>query len=148
MEDIRDFSSQLNQFGNVPDNPLLVMFHNVGRTYRHVGLKTMKRYLNKKENQLVSWESLQKLAKRILTHTHFELGQHVYHRILGTAIGTKFAPAYTNIFMARLEHKIYSSTEFQPLLSLHYLDSIFCSWTDGIDNLQVFFSLLVLSTHQ
>ena len=112
MEDIRDFSSQLNQFGNVPDNPLLVMFHNVGRTYRHVGLKTMKRYLNKKENQLVSWDSLQKLAKLILRHNHFELGQHVYHRILGTAIGTKFAPAYTNIFMARLSIKYIAAQSF------------------------------------
>ena len=64
----------------------------------------------------MSSDSLYKLAKTILKHNYFELGQDAYHQILGTAIGTKFASHYANILMAGLEEEIFSSTEFQPLL--------------------------------
>ena len=47
LEDTRDFSSQLNQPGNIQDDPLLIMFDNVQRTYRYQGLKKMRRYLDK-----------------------------------------------------------------------------------------------------
>ena len=35
--------------------------------------------------------------------------------------------------MAGLEGEIFSNTEFQPLLWLHYLDDIFCIWTEGLE---------------
>ena len=72
----------------------------------------------------------------MLKHNYFELGQDANHQILDTAIGTIFAPHYANIFMARLEEEIFSSTKFQPLLLLHYLDDIFCLWTDNIEKLK------------
>ena len=71
----------------------------------------------------------------MIIYLKHELGQDVYHQILGTAIGTKFAPHYVNIFMAGLEEEIFSSTEFQPLLWLRCLDDIFCLWTDTIEKL-------------
>ena len=46
----------------------------------------------------------------MIIYLKHELGQDVYHQILGTAIGTKFAPHYVNIFMAGLEEEIFSST--------------------------------------
>ena len=100
------------------------------------GLETVKRYLDKREDQSVSSDSLYKLAKTILKHNYFELGQYVYHQILGTAIGTKFALHYANIFRAGLEQEIFSNTEFQPLLWLRYMDNTFCLWTDTIEKLK------------
>ena len=78
----------------------------------------------------------------ILTENYFELGKDMYHQKLGTAIGTKFAPPYANLFMAGLENKIFSDTNIQPLLCLRYLDGIFCIWTDGLEKLKEFFSYL------
>ena len=66
----------------------------------------------------------------------------MYHQKLGTAIGTKFAPPYANLFMAGLENKIFSDTNIQPLLCLRYFDGIFCIWTDGLEKLKEFFSYL------
>ena len=63
----------------------------------------------------------------------------MHHQKLGTAIGTKFAPPYANLFMAGLENKIFSDTNVQPLLWLRYLDDIFCIWTDGLEKLKEFF---------
>ena len=62
----------------------------------------------------------------------------MYHQKLGTAIGTKFAPPYANLFMAGLETNIFSDTNVQPLLWLRYLDDIFCIWTDGLEKLKEF----------
>ena len=114
--------------------------------YPHVpekeGLETMKIYLDKREDQSVSSDSLYKLVKIILKHHYFELGQDVYHKIFGTAIGLKFALNDANIFMAGLEQGIFSNTEFQPLLWLHYMDNIFCLRTDFIEKLKEFLEFL------
>ena len=96
----------------------------------------MKRYLEKREDQSVSSDSLYKLVKIILKHHYFELEQDVYHKIFGTAIGLKFALNDANIFMAGLEQEIFSNTEFQPLLWLRYMDNTFCLRTDNIEKLK------------
>ena len=66
----------------------------------------MRRFLDKREDQSVLSESVCKLANIVLKHNYFELEKDVYHQISGTAISTKFASHYVNIFMAGLEEKI------------------------------------------
>ena len=44
--------------------------------------------------------------------------------------------------MAGLEEEIFSSTEFQLLLWLRYLDDSFCLWTDTIQKLKEFLEFL------
>ena len=53
--------------------------------------------------QDVSTESLCHLAKIVLENNLFEFCEKKFKQKLGTAIGTKFAPSYGNLFMARLE---------------------------------------------
>ena len=60
----------------------------------------------------------------------------VFRRTLGTAIGTKFAPAYANLFMNRLEEKLLDSWDKKPQVWMRYIDDIFCVWTHGEDCLQ------------
>ena len=114
--------------------------------YPHVphdqGVEIMRRFLDKSEDQSVSSESLCKLANIVLKHNYFELGKYVYHQIIGTAIGTKFAPHYANIFMAALEEEIFEKSHVQPYLWLRYLDDIFCVWTERLENLKEFFGFL------
>ena len=61
---------------------------------------------------------------------------------MGTVTGTKFARHYANIFMARLEEEIFSSTEFQPLLWLRCLGNIFYLWAGTIEKLKEFLEFL------
>ena len=49
----------------------------------------------------------------------------------GTAIGTKFAPPYSILFMAELEEKILSEIEPKPYLWWRYIDGIFFLWEHG-----------------
>ena len=123
MEDTTDFLKRINDIGEIPTGSLLVTF-DVARLYQHIpheegkAIETMKKYLNQREDQSVSTNSLCDLARIILTENYFELGKDMYHQKLGTAIGTKFAPPYANLFMAGLENKIFSDTNVQPLLWL------------------------------
>ena len=56
----------------------------------------------------------------------------------GTAIGTKFAPPYSILFMAELEEKILEIVDNKPYLSWRYIDDIFFVWEHGEEKLRNF----------
>ena len=53
----------------------------------------------------------------------------------GTAMGTKMAPKYTNIFKHQLQTKLMSQSSKKTLQYLHYIDDIWMVWTHGKDTL-------------
>ena len=52
-------------------------------------------------------DSLVSLAKLVLENNHLEFEDTVFRQKLGTAIGTKFAPVFANIFMGALEKRFW-----------------------------------------
>ena len=91
----------------------------------------MAEYLETREDETVSTETLCDLASIVLKENYFELSSKIYHQKLGTAIGTKFAPPYANLFMAGLEKRIFQNSGYHPYLWPTFLGDIFCIWTDG-----------------
>ena len=75
------------------------------------------------------------MIKFILTHNHFEFNGCHYRQKNGTAMGTKMAPSYANIFMANLENNMLSSFELKPSYYCRYIDDIFFIWEHGLDSL-------------
>ena len=59
-------------------------------------------YLETGSEKLISSNSLCDLASFILKNNYFENEELKYHQKRGFAIGTKFAPPYSNLFMAGL----------------------------------------------
>ena len=51
-------------------------------------------------------DTLVGLASLVLESNYFEFNDRFYRQKLGTAIGTKFAPAYANLFMTGLEERL------------------------------------------
>ena len=51
-------------------------------------------------------------------------GKHFLQK-RGTAIGTRMAPAYANIFMHDLESRLLDLAPVKPFLWLRYIDDIF-----------------------
>ena len=144
LEDTRDFLSRIvNKV--VPEGSILVTFDVVG-LYPHIphdeGIDTMRKFLNERADQNVSTQNLCKLENIILKHNYFEFGEKIFHQLLGTAIGTKFAPPYANIFMAGLEEKIFREYNTTPYIWLRYLDDIFYVWTEGEEKLKEFLNFL------
>ena len=66
------------------------------------------------------------------THTH------IYQQIQGTAMGTKMAPSYANIFMDSLERQFLESEPLQPALWKRYIDDILCVWSGSRESLEAF----------
>jgi hypothetical protein len=60
-------------------------------------------------------------------------GEH-YLQISGTAMGTKMAPSYANIFMGRLERRLLHYAPTKPLSWLRFIDDIEMKWVDGRDS--------------
>ena len=145
LEDTCDFLTRITEIKDLPEDALLVSF-DVVRLYLYIpheeDIEIMEEFLNQSEVKDISTKSLCDLAAIILKNNFFEIGDKVYHQLLGTAIGTKFAPTYANLFMTGLEKKIFGNTNFKPLLWLQYLDDIFCIWTEGFDRLQEFYQYL------
>ena len=55
----------------------------------------------------------------------FEFDEKTFRQVRRTAIGTKFAPSYTILFMANLEEKIITAFEEKPMIWWMYIDDIF-----------------------
>ena len=145
LEDTRDFINRIQDLLDLPESSILVSFDVVG-LYPYIrheeGIETMAEYLETRDDKTISTKSLCDLASIVLKENYFELSSKIYHQKLGTAIGTKFAPPYANLFMAGLEKRIFENSGYHPYLWLIFLDNIICIWTDDIEKLQEFFELL------
>jgi len=65
-------------------------------------------YYNNPQSELIEIppETMTDIIKTVLTKNYFQFNDSMYHQIQGTAMGTKMAPAYANLFMAELEEKL------------------------------------------
>ena len=91
----------------------------------------MREYLETRSDKLISSNSLCDLASIIWKNNYFENEKLKYHQNRGFAMGSQFAPPYSNLFMERLEERIFQNGEFEPFLWLRYLDESFQIWTPG-----------------
>ena len=88
----------------------------------------MGEYLETRSDETISSNSLCSLASIVLKNNYFEHVELKYHQKRAFAIGTTFAPPYSNLLMAGLEKKIFQNSQFEPFLRLEYLYEIFFIW--------------------
>ena len=65
------------------------------------------------------------LAEVVLKINIFTFGKKILKQKQGTAIGTKFAPLYSILFMAELEENIIKESEYKPYLWWRILTTYF-----------------------
>ena len=87
-------------------------------------------------------DTLVGLASLVLENNYFEFNDSFYRQKLGTAIGTKFAPVYANLFMTRLEERLLDASADKPLVWMRFIDDVFFIWTHGEEKLKSFINLL------
>ena len=56
---------------------------------------------------------------------NFSFNDNHYLQIHGTAMGTKMAPSYANLFLGFFEANALKNAAFQPHTWLRYIDDIF-----------------------
>ena len=145
LEDSREFLEKLSGLGKLPEGAILVTFDVVG-LYSNIpheeGLEALRFYLEQREDKSVSTQSLLDLARIVLENNFFGFGEEIFHQILGTAMGTKFAPKYANMFMGQLEQRLMESLPHKPHTWWRFLDDIFCIWTGTREQLNEMYEMM------
>lgn len=144
IKDTTQFLKKLQNVGYIPETAIMCTIDVVG-LYPHIphgenlnSLRKMFAYAG----CIIPQDDLIKMAKLVLENNYFEFNEKVFRQKLGTAIGTKFAPAYANIFMGFLEIEMIGRCEYRPWIWWRFLDDVFMVWLHGGDKLDVFLSNL------
>ena len=102
------------------------------------GLSTLRKRLETRKEKHVSTDTIIDLADIVLKNNIFTFGKKRLKQKRGTAIGIKFAPPYSILFMAELEQKIIKESEYKPYLWSRYIDDMFFLWEHGENKLKSF----------
>ena len=80
---------------------------------------------------------LQQMFEFVLKHNYFTFNDKFYLQTHGTAMGTKMAPNYANIFMTKIENHILQNAPHnrKPLLWKRFIDDIFLIWPYDLQSL-------------
>ena len=81
------------------------------------------------------------LLELVLTNNHFEFNGKYYHQLSGTAMGTKLAPSYANLFMTTFEEKYVYTYPLKPELWNRFIDDISMIWPSGKNSLLKFMNI-------
>ena len=143
---IQDTTDYLNKTDSVPcpDNTLLVSL-DVVSLYTNIphadGIEACREAWDSRDIKDPPTETLVDLLKLVLQCNNFTFDNKHYLQVQGTAMGTKMAPSYANVFMGRLENCLLQSVPLTPSLWLRFIDDIDMRWPHGQDTLSNFLTL-------
>lgn len=83
-------------------------------------------------------EYLSVLFDLVLSGNIFNFAGKTYRQIRGTAMGTRMAPNYANVFMGKLEEDFLRNRNTTPAILKRYIDDIFIVWTNTRSSLLSF----------
>lgn len=107
------------------------------------GMESVKQYLNQRPvSSTPSADFIIKLIEFILTMNAFKFNNNFYLQRKGTAMGTRMAPSYANIFMGSIESNFLRTQAYIPTLWCRYIDDIFFIWNHTVDHLEQFLNNL------
>ena len=78
------------------------------------------------------------MFRLILKENSFQFNGKHYLQTHGTAMGTKTAVSFANIFMAHIETTILSRTVFKATVWKRYIDDIFFLWDISKRDIEAF----------
>ena len=140
MKDTTHFLQKLDSLPELHNSCLLVTL-DVSSLYTNIP-HTCRTALESRTNTRLNTESICDLIRMILTMNNFEFENNHYLQLHGTAMGTKMAPAYANLFSGNLEQKILAQSPLKPLVWWRYIDDVFMIWPHGEEKLNEFVILL------
>ena len=135
------------QLAQLPYNAFLVTL-DVSSLYTNIphneGIGACRHFLDTRirNPSTISTETLCVLIRMILTMTNFTFNDKNCLEIHRTAMGTRMAPSYTNLFLTKFETDVLSRAPSQPHTWWRYIDDIFMIWTHSVDDLRTFTTYL------
>ncbi len=147
LKDTRDFLKFIKSLPPLPENCWLVTL-DVSALYTNIphdeGRKAVMKALVKyrKPSDNPSNNSILRLLDLVLTCNNFDFGNNHYLQKSGTAMGTRLAPNYANLFMADFEESHVYNYKKPPLWWKRFIDDIFCIFQGTEDELHEFINHL------
>ena len=140
IKDTTDFIHKVE--GLVTSSNTLLVTFDVTSLYTNIpngdGIRATAKSLQKHPPTYAEPHIVVNLLKIVLEKNTFCFNGKNYLQIGGTAMGTKLAPSYANIFMGDLEEKLLDSYNLKPTIWYRFIDDIFCIWSHGRDELESF----------
>ena len=143
IKDTTDFINKLDDVGKTEDGSLLVSL-DVNSLYTNIpnkdGAEATYEYLEKYRDSEAkpSNLSIAELLWLVLTLNNFQFNDTNYLQIGGTAMGTRLAPSFANLYMYHYEDKFVYPYHLQPKVWYRYIDDVFMIWDHGKDELDKF----------
>ena len=114
IRDTTDFLNKLHNLPHLPPGSLLVTL-DVSSLYTNIphdeGVAACEEALNSRELLIPRTADLCRLIKLILSTNSFTFNEEYYLQVHGTAMGTRMAPSYANLFMGKLEQQFLHTQE-------------------------------------
>ena len=128
---------------NVPQDALLVTI-DVSSLYTNIPRdEGTDACLEAAEASHIPQSILLNFFNMILKRNVFSFNNSMYQQIQGTAMGTKMAPSYANLFMDRFERAFLAQEPNLPLVWKRYINDILCIWTGTRSQLDSFSDRLI-----
>ena len=144
IKDTTHFLRKLDDLKELPPGSLPGTLH-VSPLYTNIphkeGIEACRKALNSSghlSRSRLKTESICDLMRMILTMNNFEFDNNHFIQLHGTAMGTRMAPAYANLFMGDLKKKLLAQFPLKPYLWWRYIDNILMVWTNGEMKLEDF----------
>ena len=132
---------------NCPPTLLILVTLDVSSLYTNIptneGIEVCRRALNHRSAKPIPTETICDFIRMILTMNNFVFNDEHFLQQHGTAMGTRMAPAFANLFMGEFEKNAISGYADKPYLWYRYIDDIFMVWTHGEDKLNNFITYLI-----
>ena len=145
IKDTTHFLLKLQELGPLPDNALLVTL-DVSSLYTNIphneGIEACRHFLNYRPDKSLPTEHICDLIRMILTMNNFSVNNEHYLQVHGTAMGTRMALSYANLFMGRFEQHAIANALHKLIIWWRFIDDIFLIWTEGEEHLKHFISHL------
>ena len=144
IKDTEDFIGKMRKLGKVGTNDYLVtldvssLYTNINNTEGIEAIKSNKTLKETLKAPIINMIS--DLMLLVLTLNNFIFnGQH-FHQIKGTAMGTRAAPNYANLFMGSFEDKFIYKSDYMKYISFfgRFIDDICLIWKGSESQLKEF----------
>jgi len=148
IKDSSDFIAKMRKIGRVSTEDILVtmdvssLYTNIDNDEGINAIKVNKTITSKYSNSMIS--VICKLMRLILTLNNFMFNGKNYHQVKGTAMGTRAAPNYANIFMGWFEDKHVYKSKWRKHIRFYgrFIDDIILIWTGQENQLKDFIAYL------
>ena len=142
LKDTTDYLQKMESMNPLPSGTILVSM-DVTSLYTNIphndGIEACREAWDQRAVKEPPTECLVQLLTLVLKHSNFTFNGEHFLQINGTAMGTKMAPSYANIFMGKLEKLIIQSAPHKPLSWFCFIDDVDMKWTESEENLNRFF---------